>query len=159
VVAVLRRLWEKLRALWRLARNERASPRQIGWAVGLGAFCGCTPALGFHGGLALFVATLFRVNRLFCWLGSRVSNIVVLPFIVFAEVQVAHRLRTGDWVTLDPHRALDQARGLLLDWFLGTIPVGGAIGLVLGLASWAVASRRARKRSGGAGGQPAAAPE
>ena len=156
---MLGRLWDKLRTLWRLAKEERASPREIGWAVALGAFCGCTPAVGFHGGLALFVATLFRKNRLFAWLGSRISNILILPFIAFAEVEVAHRIRAGEWVALDPHQALDQATGLLLDWCLGTIPVGGAIGGLLGLASWAVAHRRARRRSREAEAHPAAAPD
>jgi uncharacterized protein (DUF2062 family) len=141
---VLRRWWDKLRSLYRLARNERASPREIGWAVGIGAFVGCTPALGFHGAVALALATLLRKNRLFTWLGSRVSNILVLPFIVFAEIEVAHYVRAAQWVTLDTRHALDEAGGLLLDWCLGTIPVGGAIGALLGTAAWAMAARRRR---------------
>jgi uncharacterized protein (DUF2062 family) len=143
---LFRRLWDKLKALWRLARSERASPREIGWAVAIGAFAGCTPAVGFHGWVALALATLFRKNRLFAWLGSRVSNILILPFIAFAEVEIAHRFRTGIWVSLELDRALEQAGGLLLDWCLGTIPVGGAIALVLGLGAWAVAARRQRTR-------------
>lgn len=143
---MFRRLWEKLKTLWKLALAERATPREVGWAVGIGAFAGCTPAVGFHGFVALFLATLFRKNRLLAWLGSRISNFVFLPFIVFAEVQVAHRLRTGDWVTLDFHHAADQAAALLLDWCIGTFPVGGLIGLAMGLASWTLAERREAKR-------------
>jgi uncharacterized protein (DUF2062 family) len=141
------RLWEQIKRLWRLAKSERASPREIGWAVAIGAFTGCSPALGFHGALALGAATLFRKNRLFAWLGSRISNMIFLPFITIAEVQVAHRLRVGSWVTLDREHVLDQAGGLLLDWFLGMIPVGGAIALVMGVTSWAIALRRERRRA------------
>lgn len=131
--------------LWRLALAERASPREIGWAVGLGAFAGCTPAIGAHSVVALGLATLFRKNRLFAWLGSRISNFVFLPFIIFAEIEVAHRLRTGTWVELDYHHAREQASDLFLDWCLGTFPVGGLIALAMGLASWTLAERRDRR--------------
>jgi uncharacterized protein (DUF2062 family) len=141
------RLWQKLKTLWRLAKSERASPREIGWAVAIGAFAGCTPAIGVHGPLAIALATLLKKNRLFAWLGSRISNIVILPFIAIAEVQVAHRVRTGEWVSIDRDHALDQAGALLLDWCLGTIPVGTTIGFALGLMSWSFAHRRDRRRT------------
>jgi uncharacterized protein (DUF2062 family) len=144
---LFRWLWLKIKALWQLAKSERASPRDIGWAVALGAFAGCTPAIGFHGPLALGLATLLKKNRLLAWLGSRIANMLVLPFIAIAEVQVAHRLRVGSWVVIDREHALQQAAGLLVDWCLGTIPVGGAIALVMGLVSWAVAHRRDRRRA------------
>ena len=51
--SVFRRLWEKIKRLWKLAKSERASPREIGWAVAIGAFAGCTPAVGVHGRLAM----------------------------------------------------------------------------------------------------------
>lgn len=142
------RLWEKIKRLWALAKSERATPREIFWAVFIGAFMGCTPAVGIHGALALGAATLFRKNRLFAWLGSRISNMIFLPFIAYAEVQVAHRLREGTWVsmTLDRENALEQAGELLLDWCLGTIPVGIAIGAAMGALGWAWARRRDRKR-------------
>lgn len=143
---MLRRLWEKLKLLWQLAKSERATPRQIGWAVAIGAFAGCTPAVGIHGPLAMGLATLARKNRLFAWLGSRVSNVVFLPFIALAEVQLAHRLRTGTFVDLTRENILAQAPHLLLDWCLGTFPVGAAMGLVTGLLAYTFARRRdARK--------------
>jgi uncharacterized protein (DUF2062 family) len=132
----------KLREIWILAKNERASPRQIGFAVALGVFIGCSPAIGFHGGLALACATILRLNRLWAWLGSRSSAIVVLPFIVYAEVEIAHAIRTGAWVTLDREHVLDQARELLGDWFLGMVPVGGALAAVLGFLAYFLAKRR-----------------
>jgi uncharacterized protein (DUF2062 family) len=140
-------LWRKMKTLWKLALSERASPRDIGWAVFIGAFAGCTPAIGFHGVLSLFLASVFRKNRLFAWLGSRISNMVFLPFIALAEVQVAHRLRTGTWVAIDRAHALDQAGAVLLDWCLGTIPVGIAIAGPMGALSWALARRRDRRRA------------
>jgi uncharacterized protein (DUF2062 family) len=144
---LFRRFWEKIKQLWLLAKTERASPREIGWAVAIGAFAGCTPAIGFHGWLAIGMATVLKKNRLFAWLGSRISNMVFLPFITVAEVQTSHMIRTGTWVTIDKDHALDQAGTLFLDWCLGTIPVGIVIGAVLGVISWAVARHRDRRRA------------
>lgn len=144
---MFRRLWEKIKALWKLARSERASPREIGWAVAIGAFAGCTPALGFHGVVGLALATLCRKNRLFAWLGTRISNMMILPFIVIAEIEVAHRVRTGEWIAIaiDHDHPLDAMWPLLLDWMLGCIPVGGAIALMMGLVSWGIAHWRAKR--------------
>ncbi|MDB4933064.1 MAG: hypothetical protein JWP87_36 [Labilithrix sp.] len=136
------RLWEKLKLLWKLAKSERATPREIGWAVAIGAFAGCTPAIGIHGPIAMGLATLARKNRLFAWLGSRISNMIMLPFIALAEVQVSHRIRTGTYLDITRDNALEQAPNLLLDWCIGMFPVGGAIGLVMGLLAYAVARRR-----------------
>jgi len=144
---VFRRLSEKIRLLWKLAKSERATPREIGWAVAIGAFAGCTPAVGVHGPVAMGLATLARKNRLFAWLGSRISNMLMLPFIALAEVQISHRIRTGAFVDLTRENILDQAPHLLLDWCLGMFPVGGAFGLVMGLGAYALAHRRdARKQ-------------
>lgn len=139
---MFRRLWEKLKLLWKLARTERATPPEIGWAVFWGVLAGCTPALGFHGPLALAVATVVRKNRLWAWIGSRISNVITLPFIAVAQIQVAHWLRTRTFVAIGPHDALARAPELLLDWCLGIAPVGGALGAVLGLVAYAWAKRR-----------------
>jgi uncharacterized protein (DUF2062 family) len=147
VRAYLRKLWFHTRALWVRAKSERASPAQIGWAFGIGVFAGCTPALLVHGWVALGLATLFRLNRLFAWIGSRVSNFMVLPWIVLAEIQVAHRLRTGAFLALTKEDALAQGPALLVDWCIGTLPVGGALAIFFGLLAYVVSAIRARRRA------------
>lgn len=144
---MFRRLWDRLKLLWKLAVSERASPREVGWAVAIGAFAGCTPAIGFHGAVALGLATVFRKNRLFAWLGSRVCNVLTLPFVALAEVQIAHRLRTGTFVELDATEITHHARELMLDWCLGTVPVGVMIAGTLGGLGWVLANRRDRQRA------------
>jgi uncharacterized protein (DUF2062 family) len=151
---LFRRLWEKIKALWSRAKSERASPREIFWAVAMGAFVGCTPAVGLRPWIAIAIATLLKKNRLFAYLGSHTSNVVFMPFIALAEVQLSHRMRTGMWVDIDRHHIVDQAPSLLLDWCLGTIPVGLTLGLVLGLIAYALA----RRRDARATPTPAAAP-
>jgi uncharacterized protein (DUF2062 family) len=144
---LFRRLWEKLKLLWLLAKSERATPREIGWAVAIGAFAGCTPAVGVHGPLARGLATLARKNRLFAWLGSRISNMVFLPFIALGEIQLSHRIRTGAFIDLTRETILSHAPDLLLDWCLGTFPVGATLGAVMGLSAYGFAHRRDARRA------------
>ena len=128
------------------ALNERASPRQISVAVATGSFVGLTPAVGFHGGLALGVATALRVNRLWAFVGSRVSNPLTGPPIIFAQIQVAHRMRTGTWHPLAVDTVVSHAPELLLDWLVGLGVVGAPLSLVLGLIAFAWARARSYRR-------------
>lgn len=113
----------------------------MGWSVAVGVFCGCTPFLGLHMWLALGLATVFRLNRLWAFLGSRVSISLVMPWLAFSEVEVAHRLRTGAWMPLAPSEVVGQGRHLLGDWLLGALLVGSALAAVLGLLAYAIARR------------------
>jgi len=136
----------RLRSLWQRAKSERASPREIGAAVLVGVFAGCTPAVGVHGWIAVGAATALRLNRLWAFIGSRVSNPLILPLVVFAELEVGHALRTGETITLSRSDVLARAPGLLVDWLIGTVPVGGGLGVLLGALAWAIASWRIKRR-------------
>jgi uncharacterized protein (DUF2062 family) len=138
------RLWRRFRVLWRVATTERATPRQVALAVGLGAFVGSTPVIGLHGWIAVGLATVLRLNRLYAFLGSRVSSPVVLPFIVIAEIELAHRVRCGEFIALTRSNVLEQAKGLLLDWCIGTIPVGLAVGALTGALGYLITRTRLR---------------
>ena len=72
------------RDLWERARREHSSPREIGLAVGVGAFVACTPLIGFHLWLALGFATLLKLNRLWAMIGSRLSTTPILLVTTFA---------------------------------------------------------------------------
>ena len=147
LAAVFGRLWQKILLLWQLAKSERAAPREIGWAVAIGAFVGCTPAVGLSPWIAVGLATLLKKNRLFCYLGSHTSNILVTPFITLAEIQLAHRVRTGAWIDLDRAHVIDQAPALLLDWCIGAVPVGLTVSAALGFAAYGIARRRDARRA------------
>ena len=139
------------RLLWNKAKSERASPREVGLAVALGVFIGCSPALGLHAWIAVGAASVVRLNRLFALLGSRVSFFLVLPWITLCELQVGHHLRTGSFVTLERRTIVKQAPTLLGDWLIGWIPVGTGLALVLGVLVYALARARATRAARAAG--------
>ena len=153
-----RRLWKKTRRLakrlWHRAKTERASPREVGEAVFLGVFAGCTPAVGIHGWVAFLLATVCKRNRLYAWLGSRVSNFLIMPFIVIAEIQCSRYLRTGKTVELRRETVLDEAPTLLLDWTLGSVLVGIVLGLVIGGLAYLWARRRQTREARESANEP-----
>ncbi len=138
---MLRRTLEGLKRLWLAALRERATPLGVAAAVAVGVFAGCTPLVGFHAGVALVLATVLRLNRLWAVVGSRVSFFPLLPWIALAEIQAGHRLRTGEWATLLAADAREPARQWLRDWVIGCVPVGLALGLALGVVAYALARR------------------
>jgi uncharacterized protein (DUF2062 family) len=107
-------------------------------SVGAGVFSACTP-LGAHWVIALGLATLLRVNRLWALLASRISIFPVYALIIFCEIESAHRIRKGVWASLAPHEAAAQAGQLLGDWVLGMLVFGTALACFVGLAAYAVA--------------------
>jgi uncharacterized protein (DUF2062 family) len=131
-----------LRSLAQRALAEHSSPREVGLAVGLGTFCACTPLIGFHLWMALGLATLLGLNRVWAAVGSRATTVPVLFLVVFSEIQLAHRVRTGAWVPLSPREILAHGRELPFDWWLGTPLVGGAYAVVLGTVAYVLARRR-----------------
>lgn len=151
---LIERTRERVRALWRAAKNERASPKEVGFAVAVGVFAGCTPAVMFHGWVAVGVATLLRLNRLYAFLGSRVSAFFIFPFIVLAEIQSSHFLRTRTWLALTWKNAVEEGATLLGDWLLGTILVGTPLAVLFGFSAYWLARRREIRRAAAAAESP-----
>jgi uncharacterized protein (DUF2062 family) len=145
----LRRLHAATLRLWERAKNEHSTPAELALSVGVGVFAGCTPFYGLHMWAALGLATLFRLNRLWAFVGSRISFTPIFAWITFCEIEVAHRLRTGAWAPLAPRHVLDHARELLTDWMMGTLPVGLALGAVVAAVGYALARRVSRRSPGG----------
>jgi uncharacterized protein (DUF2062 family) len=139
------RLWSGTRELWERLRREHSSPREIGWSVGVGFFSGALPFVGFRVWIALGLASLLRLNRLWAFLGSRLCFSAVLVWVLFGEVELSHRLRTSTWANVSPADVLSNWRVLLLDWLLGVALVALPLSAVIGLLAYGIA-RRARGR-------------
>jgi 2-polyprenyl-3-methyl-5-hydroxy-6-metoxy-1,4-benzoquinol methylase len=125
--------------------SEGAGRARDSWAIGLGLFIGCSPLIGFHLGLCLAAGWLFGLNRLKLYLAANLVNALVLPAVLFAEVQAGSLLRRGAVypLSLSAFGALDPWL-FGLDLALGTLVVGGAIGAVGGLLTFAVLGRSDR---------------
>jgi uncharacterized protein (DUF2062 family) len=135
------------RSLHRL-RTEGDTPARQAAAFGLGAFIGCSPVYGFHLPLCLFVGWLFRLNRLKMYLGANISNPLVAPFLIFSEVQLGHLARVGSWypISLEAFRGFN-AWYFGADLLLGSVIVGGILGILAAGATFVLVRRRGKAES------------
>lgn len=126
------------RRVFRHLRNEYSRPSRDAAAIGVGAFIGCLPVYGFHLLLTVLVGRVLRLNRLKMYLAANVSNPLMAPFVIFAEIQAGAWLRRGEFhaLTVDAVRQLDPW-SLGGDLLLGSVVVGAAIGAILAISTLA----------------------
>jgi uncharacterized protein (DUF2062 family)/2-polyprenyl-3-methyl-5-hydroxy-6-metoxy-1,4-benzoquinol methylase len=132
-----KRSW--LRRLYMTLRTEHRTPRKVAFAVGVGAFVGSSPLWGLHLAICFFLAMIFRLNRMIVYAASNVGNPLTGPPLVFAELQVGHRLLNGAWL---PISVADVEAvgftGLVANLAVGTLVVGAAVGALCGFVAWLV---------------------
>jgi len=133
-----RRNW--LRRLYMTLRTEHRTPGKVALAVGVGVFVGCSPLWGFHFPLSVLLATALRLNRMIVYAGANVGNPLTAGPLLFADVQIGHRILHGAWL---PIRLAEVKTlgldGLVADLLIGGVVVGFVLGALLGVAAWLVA--------------------
>jgi uncharacterized protein (DUF2062 family) len=139
-----------LRKLWLRLRGGRSTPTRLGLSVGVGLFVGCLPLYGLHLPLCAGLCWPLKLDVPLAYLAANISNPVLAPFIVFAEVQLGSRLLSGHWVSL----SLDAIRsngvgGFFSQAIVGALVGGGAVSLLGALSVWVIANwwqaRRAKQ--------------
>src|SRR5262249_568157 len=93
----MRSLPVELRRAFTGLRTEGAGAGRETAAIGLGVFIGCLPVYGFHLLLCWVVGVVFGLNRLKMYLAANISNPLVAPWLIFAEVQTGAWLRRGSF--------------------------------------------------------------
>jgi glycosyltransferase involved in cell wall biosynthesis len=142
---------KRFRALVRYLVREKNTPGELGLAVGIGAFIGCSPWIGFHWVLALYAATRVHLNRIACIAATNVSFGPLTAVIAIASIWLGKLLlgqslwipRTTDWQTLSQFAW--QSLGA---WALGSAIFGLVAAFATGLGTlYGVRALRRRKRN------------
>jgi uncharacterized protein (DUF2062 family) len=138
---------KRIHELWRTIVHEHTSPARVAAAIVVGAVVGCTPLFGLHIVVCLLLAWALRLNKLIVYGAANLSIPPLVPLIGFASVQLGERIRHGAWLAL--HRsdfALGNirvvARTFFVDWMIGGVALGAAIGVVAGGITWLLLARR-----------------
>ena len=118
-------------------RTEGHGPIREACAIGVGLFIGCSPFYGFHLPLSFISGRLLGLNRLKVYLAANVSNPIVAPALLFAEVQAGAWLRTGSFLAL----TLENVKTITpwqfgTDLLIGSALVGAVLGGTGGLATY-----------------------
>jgi len=115
-------------------RTEGSGPARETAAIACGVFIGCQPFYGFHLLICWVVGWMFGLNRLKVYLAANISNPLVAPFLLFAELQCGSFLRRGTFHALTLEAARTAGVTVLgLDLLLGSVVVGAALAA---LAAW-----------------------
>ena len=99
----MRGLSVRLRRGFHGLRTEGAGTLRETAAVALGVFIGCLPVYGFHLLICWGVGFAFGLNRLKMYLAANISNPLVAPWLLFAEVQAGAWLQRGAFHPLTLH--------------------------------------------------------
>jgi uncharacterized protein (DUF2062 family) len=127
---------------WRRLRGTPGSPVAAAAAVALGIFIGCQPLYGLHFVLVLAVCLPLRLDAVLSYLAANISNPLVAPFLIVAEVEVGSYLTSGRFVGFDVARARENgAAGFAQQLFVGSLSLGALLALVGFALAWLVASR------------------
>jgi uncharacterized protein (DUF2062 family) len=137
-------VWHPLRSIQALL-TERATPRELGFAVALGVFLGAVPLIACHTLAILVAAALLRLNRVAAVAASQLCMPPIVPALC---IEAGHFMRYGAFLTLE---GIDSLRGAsfiqlgymglncLWDWFIGSLLVGTVLSLVFGSVTYVMA--------------------
>ncbi|HJZ77482.1 MAG TPA: DUF2062 domain-containing protein [Vicinamibacterales bacterium] len=109
-------------------RTEGAGTGRETAAIALGVFIGCLPIYGFHLLLCWVAGALLGLNRLKMYLAANISNPLVAPWLIVAEVQTGAWLRRGSFhhVSRD-HIASTALTVFGIDAIVGSLLVGAVL--------------------------------
>jgi uncharacterized protein (DUF2062 family)/SAM-dependent methyltransferase len=126
-------------------RTEGGSRVQEAWAIGLGLAVGFSPFIGLHLGMCIALGWLFGLNRLKLYLAANLVNPLIMPGVLFVEVQLGSWLRSGDTyaLSLDAFSSMDPWH-FGFDLLLGGMVLSIAGGLAAGVLTYSALGRRHR---------------
>lgn|GEM_PF-199671 len=138
-----RRLTRQLRQLHVRLRTEGDTPRERALAVAIGTLVGCFPLYGAHLFLCTVVARIFNLSRVYTYLAAHINNPLTLPFLLFIEMKLGHRVLEGRWPELT--LAAVRERGFLGfggDILMGSLALGLLLGTLFGALTWLLSQGR-----------------
>jgi len=149
-----------IRSRWRRLLAGGLTPREVGWAAGIGAGMGVAPIPGLQMATCGLLAWRLRLNLPVMLLASNVSFGPLLVLWAVVAVCLGRGLTTLSWPwegwrelhasfahASDGFRPFLQAvGGCVWDWVVGSLLLMPILGAIVGLGTWAAAAglRRAR---------------
>jgi uncharacterized protein (DUF2062 family)/2-polyprenyl-3-methyl-5-hydroxy-6-metoxy-1,4-benzoquinol methylase len=118
-------------------RTEGTGPGREAAAIGVGVFIGCLPFYGFHLMLCWVVGSLARLNRLKMYFAANISNPLMAPWLLFAELQVGAWVRHGRFQAITIQAI--KATGVVAfgtDLLVGSLCLGSALAVAAASATY-----------------------
>jgi Uncharacterized protein conserved in bacteria len=125
-----------LRRVVHAIRVEGSGPGRDVAAVAIGVFIGCTPFYGFHFLICCIVGQILHVNRLKMYAAANISNPLVAPWLLLAELQTGAWIHRGrfSWLTTDELRSGNFV-AIGGDLLTGSLVVGGILAVLAAIGT------------------------
>ena len=140
-----RRLWRWVdpRELVRIARRDRVSQLSVAAGLGLGAFIANLPIYPVQTVAAIYLAKRLHLHPVSTIAGSQLSVPPLNVLLIYAAIQVGHRMLLGEPPSWSTFAATDWSsfaaiRELMHQYFLSWVIGGVILGVVLGIATFLV---------------------
>lgn len=118
----------RLRALLRRLRGGKLSRSRAASSVAVGLFIGCLPVYGLHFLLCAAVCLPLRLDLLIAYVAANISNPIIAPFLLTAEVETGSLLLTGHVAPFDIERARQTGvAGFFAYALVGSLFIGAAL--------------------------------
>jgi len=123
------------------------APGRVAAAVLLGCIVGCTPLFGLHIFVCIALAWVLRLNQVIVYGAANLSVPPMIPIIGLVSVQLGEKLLHRRWLPLTRAAFADKgaheiAKLFFVDWLVGGVVLGAAIGAVAGSITWRILLRR-----------------
>lgn len=120
-------------------RTEGAGVARETAAVAVGVFIGCLPVYGFHLVLCWIAGVALGLNRLKMYLAANISNPLVAPWLLFAEIQTGAWLRRGSFHPLARDYIVSTGVTVFgIDAAVGSLFVGAVLGAIAGAGTYSL---------------------
>jgi hypothetical protein len=118
----------------------RGNPREIALGLAMGIVIGMTPLLGLHTIIAIFIAALFKWNKISAVIGVYITNPFTAPFIYTATFYTGSKIMgNGNTFSLPQEEGLTGFLSILLkapDIFWKMLLGGFLLGLPLAVLGY-----------------------
>ena len=132
----------RLRRAFHGLRTEGTGTFRETSAVALGVFIGCLPLYGFHLLMCWSVGFALGLNRLKMYLAANISNPLVAPWLLFAEMQTGAWLRRGSFHPLTLQGMKTTGTGEVgIDVLIGSLFVGSTLASLAAIGTYAAVRR------------------
>jgi uncharacterized protein (DUF2062 family) len=106
-------------------------------SIALGVFIGIAPFWGFQTVLVIFLAVLFRWNKILAFTFSNISIPPMIPFIIFASLQIGSYFVDGDvFFNQNQEFSLETIKNHTTQYLVGSFILATIIAFVFGFSSY-----------------------
>ena len=106
-------------------------------SIALGVFIGIAPFWGFQTVIVIFLAVLFRLNKLLAFAFSNISFPPLIPFIIFGSLYVgSYFVSTETPLVLNSSMAFEDLGNNITQYLIGSFILATIMSVIFGLISF-----------------------